>query len=674
MWRTLGLFLLLAGLAAQTPKYGTCVSSEQLRHYATVSGPRLSPDGRQVVWTQREPTADGAASHIWLAPSDGSGAARQITFSPASDKGGESGPEWMPDGSAILFTARRGETRQIFRLPLAAGGEAAPIELKDGKLEISAGSFEISPDGKWLAVRASQPLTEAEKKDEKDKKDAAVQGEETHPSRIWLYSFATGKTTAITPLDRSAGAVAWSPDSQELAIVTETPGDASDVAPNARLEMVSVAGPHAARTIAGPPATISAVAFSPDGSQLAFLAQTPHDAPPGISAVYVMPAAGGTPRSLSADSSLEVAGREIIWRKDGQAVYMQAQQRTHGALIAFPLDGQPAWQAAVAPIANSFSTDRNQDGWAFVAQGPEHLPEIEFAASPTAPGRALSNANPAWAQTGWRAAEEVSWTGPDNLAIEGLYYPPARCPGAAATTSDGKSPMILVVHGGPTGSFVQTFSPFIQWLTSQGWSVLEPNPRGSTGYGWQFAAADRNDLGGKDFEDIMAGVDWALAHKPVDAARLGMYGYSYGGEMAGFLEGKTDRFRAIVSGAPVIDQYSEYGTEGGSWYDRWFFGQPWLRPQDAWRQSPLSYAGKAKTPLLLLQGEADTTDPLGQSLEMYRALRQMGVEVRLVKFPRENHGPLSGGINGAPSPEPWHGFRGRAEILRWFRSHFQKRP
>jgi dipeptidyl aminopeptidase/acylaminoacyl peptidase len=221
---------------------------------------------------------------------------------------------------------------------------------------------------------------------------------------------------------------------------------------------------------------------------------------------------------------------------------------------------------------------------------------------------------------------------------------------------------------------VQTFSPFIQWLTSQGWSVLEPNPRGSTGYGWQFAAADRNDLGGKDFEDIMAGVDWALAHKPVDGARLGMYGCSYGGEMAGFLEGKTDRFRAIVSGAPVIDQYSEYGTEGGSWYDRWFFGQPWLRPQDAWRQSPLSYAGTAKTPLLLLQGEADTTDPLGQSLEMYRALRQMGVEVRLVKFPRENHGPLSGGINGAPSPEPWHGFRGRAEILRWFRSHFQKRP
>lgn len=670
MQRALGFLLLCAGLvAAQTPKYGTCVSSEQLRHYTTVSGPQLSPDGKQVVWTERESTAEGAANHLWLAPSDGGAAARQISFSPASDKSGESGPQWMPDGSAILFTARRGETRQIFRLPLAAGGEAAPIELKDGPLEISAGSFAISPDGQWLAVRASQPLTATEKKDEKDKKDAVAEGEDTHPSRIWLYSFARHTTTPLTPLDRSADSMAWSPDSRQLALVTTTPGDASDVAPNARLEMVNVAAPHAARTIAGPPATIAAVAFSPDGRQLAFLAQTTRDAPPGISAVYVMPAGGGTPRSLSAASPLEVAGRELIWNREGTAVYVQAQWHTRAALVAFPLSGEPRWQAAVAPVANSFSTNHRQTGWAFVAQGPEHLPEIEYAEAPGAAGRALSHANPEWAQSGWRAAEEVNWTGPDQMNIGGLYFPPARCPGGAATVAS-KSPMILVVHGGPTGAFLMTFSPFIQWLTSQGWAVLEPNPRGSTGYGWQFAAANRNDLGDKDYQDVMAGVDWALAHKPVDGARLGMYGYSYGGEMAGFLEGKTDRFKAIISGAPVIDQYSEYGTEGGSWYDRWFFGQPWLRAQDAWRQSPLSYARNARTPLLLLQGAADTTDPLGQSLEMYRALRQMGVEVRLVKFPRENHGPLSGGINGAPSPEPWHGFRGRAEILAWFQKHF----
>ena len=119
--------------------------------------------------------------------------------------------------------------------------------------------------------------------------------------------------------------------------------------------------------------------------------------------------------------------------------------------------------------------------------------------------------------------------------------------------------------------------------------------------------------------------------------------------MAGFVEGKTDRFKAIVSGAPVIDQFSEYGTEGDSWYDRWYFGKPWERMADAWRQSPLSGAAHAHTPFLLLQGEGDTTDPLGQSQEMYRGLRQMGVPVEMVEYPRDNHGPLLTDCWAAPA-------------------------
>jgi len=133
---------------------------------------------------------------------------------------------------------------------------------------------------------------------------------------------------------------------------------------------------------------------------------------------------------------------------------------------------------------------------------------------------------------------------------------------------------------------------------------VRPNPRGSSNYGVKFAAANKNDLGGGDYQDIMSGVDYVLAHYPIDSARMALMGYSYGGEMAGFVEGKTDRFKAIISGAPVIDQFSEYGTEGGSWYDRWYFGKPWEHMNDAWRQSPLSGVAHAKTPFLLLQGEA----------------------------------------------------------------------
>jgi dipeptidyl aminopeptidase/acylaminoacyl peptidase len=148
-------------------------------------------------------------------------------------------------------------------------------------------------------------------------------------------------------------------------------------------------------------------------------------------------------------------------------------------------------------------------------------------------------------------------------------------------------------------------------------------------------------------------------------------GYSYGGEMAGFVEGKTRIFKGIVSGAPVIDQQSEYGTERGSWYDRWYFGKPWEHEADAWRQSPLSGVAQARTPFLLLQGESDSTDPLGQSQEMYRALRQMGVAVDLVTYPRDDHGPLGSAIYGAPTREPWHGFDARQRVEKFFEKAFQ---
>jgi dipeptidyl aminopeptidase/acylaminoacyl peptidase len=266
-----------------------------------------------------------------------------------------------------------------------------------------------------------------------------------------------------------------------------------------------------------------------------------------------------------------------------------------------------------------------------------------------------------------RAAESkiIHWQS-ERLNIEGLLYLPPQA-------GNQKVPLIVDVHGGPTGAWQDGYDPFVNYLVGQGWAVLRPNVRGSTNYGAAFAAANKNDLGGGDYRDLIAGVDYVLKNYPIDPARLGLYGYSYGGEMAGFVEGKTDRFKAIVSGAPVIDQYSEYGTENGSWYDRWFFGKPWEQVADAWRQSPMAGASHAKTPFLLLQGEADKTDPLGQSQEMYRALRQMNVPVELVVYPREDHGPLSRGIVGQPVPEPWHGFDARKRIVEFFEKAFSEK-
>jgi dipeptidyl aminopeptidase/acylaminoacyl peptidase len=170
----------------------------------------------------------------------------------------------------------------------------------------------------------------------------------------------------------------------------------------------------------------------------------------------------------------------------------------------------------------------------------------------------------------------------------------------------------------------------------------------------------------------MAGIDFVLKMAPIDPTRLALIGYSYGGEMAAFAEGKTTRFKAIVSGAPVIDQLSEYGTQAGyySAYDQWYSGKPWERFVDAWRQSPLATVGAARTPFLLIQGQSDTVDPPGQSFEMYRALRQMNVPVDLVIYPREEHASLDRAIRGEPSNEPWHGFDARRRIVEFIEAAF----
>ncbi|MGH9414346.1 MAG: prolyl oligopeptidase family serine peptidase [Terriglobales bacterium] len=673
MLRLTGVLVLTAGLAlAQTPKFTTCVTNAQMRDYATVSDPQLSPNGKLAVWVQHESTADGAASHLWMAPVDGSAPARQITFSPSSDKFGESSPAWAPDGKAIYFTARRGKTHQLYRLPIA-GGEAAPLALKTGKLELSPGRFEIAPDGKWLVFSARQPQTEQEKQEKKDKKDAVIVGQDRNPNRIWLYSFADQHVQALTPRSQEAEGFAWSPDSGQLAISLSPAENHAELPPSSKLEIVSLANPSEVRTLAGTPATIHAFSFSPNGQQIAYMAQSEHDTPPGVSDVYVIGTNGDAAHDLSGATPWAMSGYGgLVWKRDGSALYVEAQRHTRRALVTLAVNSDaPRWQPAATAMASGFSTNHRQTGWVFIAQSTGQMPQIVYAPTPQAKGTVLSHNNPDWAQTGWRAATPVSWQGPDNQTIHGLYYPPAACANGAPVIG-GKSPMILRAHGGPTGAFTEGFDPFIQFLTAQGWAVLEINPRGSTGYGWQFTAADRNDLGGKDFQDEMAGLDWALAHEPVDAKRLGMFGYSYGGEMAGFIEGKSDRFAAIVAGAPVIDQYSEYGTERGWSYDRWFFGRPWQRPQDAWRQSGLSYAKNAKTPMLLLQGQADTTDPLGQSEEEYRALFEDGVPVRLVTFPGDDHGPLAQAIFGEPSHDPWHGYEGRTQILAWYHKYFRK--
>jgi dipeptidyl aminopeptidase/acylaminoacyl peptidase len=544
-------------------------------------------------------------------------------------------------------------------IPPAKKPATATDAAKPEPVECDVQRYFIAPDGKHIAILVRDPETPGEKKEHDDKADAVWVNHNPHGSRLYLLDPADGKITptAVQPDVRSA---AWAQQSDRLLAIAEGMNEAGDLAPDGTAWVVSVADPAHPSQIKSAPTTIGSAAWSPDGSRVFFLAQSQVDAPPGYEDLYQVSLADGSVHNLSAgfDGSM---GHDDPIAEDGK-VLEPVEMGTKTTLLRFDGDRREPLHFDTATVSQ-FNTNAKHTAWVWLGSSSNQPTALFYADKLGGTARTLSTPKllPAdWTQV---SSQQISWKS-DAFTVEGLLYLPPQA-------AQHKVPLIVDVHGGPTGAFEDSWNALTVFLIGQGWAVFRTNPRGSTGYGAAFAAANKDDLGGGDYRDIMAGLDTVLAKYPIDSNKLALMGYSYGGEMAGFVEGKTDRFKAIISGAPVIDQESEYGTESGSWYDRWFYnGYPWEHAESAWRQSPLANAAHAKTPFLLLQGESDRTDPLGQSQEMYRALRQMGVQVEMVQYPREDHGPLAGGIFGAPSPEPWHGFDGRQRIVTFFKKAF----
>ena len=696
-------------------------TTEDLRHIKSIGGLLLSPDGSQVIFTLTESTADGAKTHVWITSTSGSDKPRQLTNGPVSDKRGERSATWSPDGTAIFFVAHRGEHSQLFRLDLR-GGEASPYDLKvlppvdesklpgaipppgaekDKKTEakseekaadkkpddkkpdaapeplpIDVGGYEVSPDNKWLLVIANDPETPGEKKQKDAKADATLVNHEIHGARLYLAALKPdgslledGKPGTLKPvaLNPNVGGAGWSHSGNRILAITEPPNDLSDLGPAGQAWLVDAASPDKTTRLNMAPPTVSGIEFSPDDSTFVFAAQTPEDAPPGYDELFALPkqSSGSPILPLTSGFLGQIGGHGLIFESNTTLI-ASAAVGTRTTPVRIALDGKsaPAPIDLGTAVVSGLATNPRQTGWVWFADQGGSEQKLCFATHLGDPCKTIPIPDLAPANLLSVKPELVHWKS-GEFTVEGLLYLP---PAASATT---KVPLVVDVHGGPFGAFEDRNDPYAAFLVGHGWAVLRPNPRGSSNYGVKFGAANKNDLGGADYQDIMDGVDAALARYPLDANRMALIGYSYGGEMAGFVEGKTDRFKAIVSGAPVIDQFSEYGTEGGSWYDRWYFGKPWEHMADAWRQSPLAGAALAKTPFMLLQGQSDTTDPLGQAEEMYRALRQEGVPVELVTYPRDDHGPLAIGMFGRPSSEPWHGFDARQRVVEFIQKSFQ---
>ena len=657
----------------------TFPSNEDLRHVRRLDDPRLSPSGTRVLIQIADATADGGRSHVWVVDV-ASNQARQLTYSPPSDKEGEHQARWLDDAT-VVFLAKRGERTELFQLPLT-GGEAHPFVLSvlppvDASKEpdaipprkadateapveplpLEVGDFEVAPDARSIAIVARDPETPGEKKQKEEKADAIPVDRDLHGKRLYLFDPKSGKLTAVAVPPDVAGVV-WNSKGDALVARTQGMNNAADLGPDTVAWLVKVDAPAQPTRLEEIPPTVAGATFSDDGSRLYFLAQAAKDAPPGYPDLYALNLLRSQGESRGRRFCRDAHGRAGA---RGREVWLGAQVGTHRTYTRLQADKllQVAFDLPNVSRSIAMTSIATACGW---GKAPVNR---RRCTSRRAQHRAMRLNTPDLLPNAWPAVEAklVQWNN-EGFNLEGLLFLPPNV--------TGKVPLIVDVHGGPTGAWTHGFEPLVSFLVGHGWAVFHPNPRGSTGYGVAFVAANKNDLGGGDYRDIMTGVEAVITSQPVDPDKLVLMGYSYGGEMAGFVAGKTDRFKAIISGAPVINQISEYGTEDNSWYDRWWYGKPWVNFEDAWRQSPLAYAANAKTPFLLIQGEQDVTDPLAQSQEMYRALRQEGVHVAMVQYPREGHRTLSRGMQGFPAQEPWHGFDARQRIVKFIDSCLTK--
>ncbi|MGC1617509.1 MAG: S9 family peptidase, partial [Candidatus Acidiferrum sp.] len=331
-------------------------------------------------------------------------------------------------------------------------------------------------------------------------------------------------------------------------------------------------------------------------------------------------------------ASLDRPIHEQLWSKDGSMLALYADG-FRNKLIGFSPEGMSE-NITNPPADNVGNFAVSSSGEvAFAGQSATAPPELWLWDKKNAPHQ-VSHLNDSWKQFALSTPEFYKYKSSDGLEIEAALLKPA---GADPKV---KLPLIALIHGGPTGNWQDSIETWAQLLVTHGYAVFYPNIRGSTGYGEAFIEMNRGDWGGADFKDVMAGVKDLVDRGIADPAKLGIGGWSYGGYMSEWAITQTNDFKAAVSGAGLSNLISEYGSESHPSYDEWFYGVPFESDNlvKFLNSSPFTQLKNAKTPTLILQGEADTTDPLDQSQELYRGLKHYGVESELVEYPREPHG------------------------------------
>jgi dipeptidyl aminopeptidase/acylaminoacyl peptidase len=664
---------------------------EDLYRIRLVEDPQIASDGRRIAYVVMSVDRESYEyrRQIFVVPAEG-GEARSFSAGPK-----DSTPRWSPDGSRITFVrAPSGEPKpkddaerergvgkpQVWILP-ADGGEARQLTFaREG-----AGEPVFTPEGD--AVLYSADVGAA---DDREAEDAAIHDRKVPAvrsiDRLWhrldgkgwtyerrqhlfIVSAGGGTPRQLTDGDWDDGAPAFSPDGSQIAFVSDRseerwrwPGGDVWVL---QLESGKLRRLTDESLDCGPPA------WSPDGSTIAFTAGKRRHSD-GHRDLYLVPASGQeSPRRLTDDffptcedtciddQRVGHGGPHLYWSADGNSIFFLASGRGATDVYQIPAQGgTPRRLTSAGGRVYGFSLDRAGRRLALSISDPL-TPGNLFVqdATPDASARRLSDVNrDLFSEVMLLPPEEFAFKGADDWDMQGWIIRPGK--------PEERVPAILEIHGGPMAMYGKSFFFEFQMLAGQGFAVVYSNPRGSTGYGRKFSDAVNNDWGGKDFLDLMAGLDAAIERYGIDPARLGVAGGSYGGYMTNWAVSHSDRFKAAVTMRCVSNLAMLWGTSDLGWYisDEWNGAVPWKDLGWLMERSPVTYVEKIKTPLLILHSDSDLRCSIGEAEQLFTALKFLEREVKYVRFEGQSH-DLS--RNGHP--------RSRVIRLRligdWFRSH-----
>lgn len=642
-WHAGSVALLTATLGTGATDAVGQLTPEDVARVAWIEETAISPDGRWVAYTVSRSAGPGEASggrprELFVIPAAG-GEPRSVVSAESDPRA----PAWSPDGALLAFLAEfqeRDARRQVYGVP-REGGEARALT----RAETDVRAFAFSPDGRSLAYLATQSAADSVAERERRGYDADVYGEPGAHVRLWVQSLDGGGARPVTPPDRTVRDFAWSPEGEAFALhVTEGTDRTSDW--NFRRLYRMPAGGGELALLARTEGPLGPMAWSPDGAWLAFVGATSlRD--PAPQSVFVVPAGGG--EALDHTAGYEGSAVWVAWLDAGTVLFgaiegtrtvINQVPASGGAMERVLGGGEESFAFFGVEIDPGLSLDIRTAMFAAPMATPSRPEELYVGSVDGRRLRRLTRHNAFIDGIRLARQETIEWEGANGLWIEGVLVHPLE------ERAGVRHPLVVVPHGGPEEASLDSWFGLTwpqapaQLFAAHGYAVLLPNYRGSIGRGVAFSQANQRDLGGRDLDDILRGIDHLVARGLVDPDRVAIQGHSQGGYLATLAAGlHSDRFRAAIASAPVTNWISYIGSYDNavhttlSHWDLWWYEHPGLM----WDRSPVAHVHRDWTPLHIDHGILDEEVSFLQSKELYQALRLAGAEVRLVLYPREGH-------------------------------------